>query len=397
MARDVTSLMARAGASGISLTWVLPISHGNVVVERDVDPQAELSLPLRRARADAQSWRDDHPPAGVEFSYHVYAEYRDARGLLVRTPGATVRATLVPRPKPVSELWATTSAGRTTIGWVRPPTGEVRIYAAAAPLAAPDTEVDLSELARRGRYVGAGQRRVIDENAGRGIVTYTSVTVHGGQAVAGASVAHLPVPAPSNAAVTDTGPELVLTFTLPPGVTEAVVAGRRDAPPTGPDDPAAQTWSTTNTKLEIDGGLHVPAPRDGLGWYFSIHSVQRNGSAKLAAPAGVQLKARDSTPVTASYTVRRAGVVRRSIVIEVTASDPMPDLVVRVKRGAVPSGPADGVESGRLPGGGRTARFELPVASLPVPAGLRVFPAAALPGREFIITDPPEATLMITG
>jgi hypothetical protein len=214
--------------------------------------------------------------------------------------------------------------------------------------------------------------------------------------VAGPSVAHLPVPAPGNAAVTDTGSELVITFTLPPGVTEALVVGRRDAPPTGPDDPAARTWSVTNTKLEIDGGLHVPAPRDGLGWYFSVHSVQRDGSAKVAAPSGVQLKARDSTPVTASYTARRAGVVRRSVVIEVTGSDPMPDLVVRAKRGAVPSGPADGIEVGRLPGGGRTARLELPVASLPVPAGLRVFPAAPQPGREFTITDPPDGTLMIT-
>jgi len=394
--RDVTSLAARADASGITLTWVLPISHGNVVVEREVDPAAGLSLPLRRARADGQSWRDASPASGVEFSYHVYAEYRDPEGVLIRTPGATVRARVAPRPKPVSELWARTSAGHTTIGWVRPPNGEVRIYAANAALAAPDSEVDLAELAHRGRYVGAGQRRVVDETAGRRLVTYTSVTVDGGQAVAGPSIAHLPVAAPSNAAVTDTGAEIVLTFTLPPGVTEAVVVGRRDATPTGPDDPAAQTWNVTNTRLEIGGGLHVPAPQDGLGWYFSIHSVLRDGSAKLAAPAGVQLKARASTPVTASYTIRRAGVVRRSIVIEVTASDRMPDLVVRAKRGAVPSGSQDGIEVGRVPGGGRTARLELPGGAVTLPAGLRVFPAAALPGREFTLTDPPEPTLLIT-
>src|SRR5216683_3296344 len=396
MPRDVTSLAARADASGITLTWVLPISHGNVVVEREVDPRAGLSLPLRRARADGQSWRDTSPATGVEFSYHVYAEYRDVDGVMIRTPGATIRAKVAPRPRPVSELWATTSAGHTTIGWVRPVSGEVRIYAADQALAAPDTEVDLAELAHRGRYVGAGQRRVVDENAGRRLVTYTSVTVDGGQAVAGPSVAHLPVAAPSNAAVTDSGSELLLTFTLPGGVTEAVVAGRRDAMPAGPADPAAQTWSVTNTRLEIDGGLHVPAPEDGLGWYFSIHSVLRDGSAKLAAPAGAQLKARDSTPVTASYTVRRAGVVRRSIVIEVTASDPMPDLVVRAKRGAVPSGAQDGAEVGRIPGGGRSARLELPAGALTLPAGLRVFPAASLPGREFTITDPPQATLLIT-
>ena len=219
--------------------------------------------------------------------------------------------------------------------------------------------MDLGELARRGRYVGAGQRRVVDEQPGRGLVTYTSVTVDGGQAVAGPSLAHLPVAAPANAAVTDTGSELVLTFTLPPGVTEAVVAGRRDGPPTGPDDPLAQTWSTTNTKLEIDGGLHVPAPPDGLGWYFSIHSVLRDGPSRLAAPAGLQLKARDSTPVTATYTVRRAGTFRRAVVIEVTASDKLPELVVRAKRSAVPDSADDGTEVGRMPGGSQTARLEL--------------------------------------
>ena len=75
-----------------------------------------------------------------------------------------------------------------------------------------------------------------------------------------------------------------------------MVAARRDAPPDGPHDPAAQTWSTTNTKLEIDGGLHVPAPPDGRPWYFSIHSVLRDGQSRLAAPAGVGLIARMDQP-----------------------------------------------------------------------------------------------------
>src|SRR5262249_19692892 len=48
MARDVTSLTARSDASGITLSWILPIVAGNVVVEREVDPQSGLNLPLRR-------------------------------------------------------------------------------------------------------------------------------------------------------------------------------------------------------------------------------------------------------------------------------------------------------------------------------------------------------------
>jgi hypothetical protein len=295
MARDLTGLAARPDAGGITLTWTLPISAGTVVIEREAVEGAGLRLPPRRARADGPSWRDENPPEGVTFAYHVLAEYRDSGGALVRTPGATVTAQVVARPQPVGELWASTSAGRTTVGWLRPPSGEVRIYAGGAALAEPDTEVDLAELGRRSRYVGTGQGRVVDARAGKAPTTYTSVTVDGGMAVAGPSVAHLPVAPPAHAAVTDTGSELVLTFTLPPGVTEAVVAARRDAPPTGPHDPRAQIWSTTNTKLEIDGGLHVPAPPDGLGWYFSIHSVLRDGQARRAAPAGVLLTARGAS------------------------------------------------------------------------------------------------------
>jgi len=295
MARDVAGLAAKADRSGITVTWNLPLAAGGVVIERQADEQtaeaAGLKIPPRKARADGQSWRDAGPPAGVEFCYHVYAEYRDADGAVVRTPGGTVRARVAPRPSPVGEIWATTSAGSTTVGWTRPPSGEVRIYAADAPLAAPGTDVDLAELARRGRYVGAGQRRVVDEHVRR-LTTYTPVTVDGGHAVAGPSVVHLPVPPPGHAAVADAGSELVLTFTLPPGVTEAVVAARRDAPPTGPNDQAAQIWSTTNTKLEIDGGLRIPAPPDGRGWYFSIHSVLRDGQVRIPAPDGVRLTAR---------------------------------------------------------------------------------------------------------
>jgi hypothetical protein len=393
MVRDVTNLAARAGASIITLTWVLPISFGNVVIERVADPEAGLNLPLRRARADGQSWTDANPASGVEFTYHVYAEYRDAGGVMVRTTGASVPAKVVPRPRPISELWADTASGRTTIRWARPPAGEVRIYAADAPLAAQDADVDIVALARRGRYVGSGQRRTIDENA-RGLTTYTAVTVDGGHAVAGPSIVHLPVAPPGNASVTDTGTEFVLTFVLPRGVTQAVVAGRRDKAPAGPEDPAAQTWTTTNTKLEIDGGLHVPAPADGRAWYFSIHSVLRDGSMTRSAPTGVQLKARDATPVTATYTVRRAGRLKRTVVVEVQASDQLPDLVLRAKPGAVPLGPQDGSEAGRLHGGGRAARLEVPAADLP--AGFRLFAAAELPGRPFVLTDPPDTAMMIS-
>lgn len=92
MVREVTRLTARADGRDIRLTWALPISYGSVVVERSADPRSGLSLPPRRDLAHGQSWSDISPTPGVEFTYNVHAEYRDASGTLVRTPGATVRA-----------------------------------------------------------------------------------------------------------------------------------------------------------------------------------------------------------------------------------------------------------------------------------------------------------------
>ena len=399
MARDVTSLAARADASGITLTWLLPISAGNVVVEREVDPQAGLSLPLRRARAEGQSWRDASPTAGVEFSYHVYAEYRDADGVLVRTPGATVRAKVAPRPRPVSELWASTSAGRTTIGWIRPPSGEVRIYAADAadpPLAAPDTEADLAELARRGRYVGAGQRRVVDENA-RGMTTYTSVTVDGGQAVAGPSVVHLPVAAPGNAAVTDTGSELVLTFTLPPGVTEAVVAGRRDAPPSGPHDPAA-------ADLEHDQHEAGDRPRPArartagrarLVLQHPLGPARRVGEARRADRRAAEGQGRDP----------RHGQLHRPALRRAQEEHrhrghrhrPAARAGGRGEARRRPGERSDGAEVGRMPGGSQTARIEFAAGTLLASAACGSSRPPGCQGASSLIADPPDGTLLISG
>ena len=97
MAREVTGLRAQADASGITLRWSLPVRFGRVVIERSADPRAGLTIAPRRAIADGPSWTDPSPQPGVNFSYHVYAEYRDSQGSLVRTAGARVRAAAEPR------------------------------------------------------------------------------------------------------------------------------------------------------------------------------------------------------------------------------------------------------------------------------------------------------------
>jgi serine/threonine protein kinase len=102
MVRDVANLRAQASADGsaITLRWLLPIRFGRVVIERHADPSAAQTVAPRRAVAEGSSWTDASPLPGIEHIYHVFAEYRDAGGAPVRTPGARVRATAAPPRRP---------------------------------------------------------------------------------------------------------------------------------------------------------------------------------------------------------------------------------------------------------------------------------------------------------
>ena len=94
-------------------------------------------------------------------------------------------------------------------------------------------------------------------------------------AVAGEAVEHVAADAIRDLVARDEGAQIVLTFAMPPGVTEAFVRWRRDGYPQGPDDPAAAGARVTNTKLEIAGGFAIPAPPGGGPLYVAVYPAVR--------------------------------------------------------------------------------------------------------------------------
>jgi serine/threonine-protein kinase len=99
MMRDVANLRAQAGVSRVTLNWSLSIKFGKIVVEREAGPHAALTIAPRRAVVEGTSWTDASLAHGVEYVYHVFVEYRDARGMTVRTPGAKITAAALPPPR----------------------------------------------------------------------------------------------------------------------------------------------------------------------------------------------------------------------------------------------------------------------------------------------------------
>ncbi len=235
------------------------------------------------------------------------------------------------RPRPVHDLTVVTAAGRTTLRWTPPPGWEVRIYATPVPeppavpvatahatstayatstgpwpypgsgplpmigIGPEGSDVSLAAITDSSRLVGLSRSGQVSEAAQVGEVIYTPLTVHGGTAVVGRAVRHLAIEPVRDLRADDRGDSIVLSFQLPPGVTEARVLWRRDQPPTGPDDPYAAGAKVTNTSLEIKGGWHLAAPRDGWAYHVACYPVYRSGGVARMVAAGVSVLARPAT------------------------------------------------------------------------------------------------------
>jgi hypothetical protein len=74
-----------------------------------------------------------------------------------------------------------------------------------------------------------------------------------------------------------------LVFEWPAGVTEAMVAVRRDRPPVSPGDPAATSWKITNMRYQLDGGLVLPASVV-RPCHVAVASCRRERGALVVAP-----------------------------------------------------------------------------------------------------------------
>ncbi len=334
--RDLADLRAERSASGVRLEWRLDGSASVVTVERT--DSAASAQPPRRARVTGGVLHDTDVAIGVTYRYHAFVEYHDVTGQPARTPGVAAEIEVIARPRPVRDLAAVTAGGRTTLRWTPPPGWEVRIYATSArpgragtgtgptagdargalpvplptpgsgPLVMPGSgplplgglgvegdEVALDAITGPVRLVAASRVGQAVESAPVGEAVYTPVTVHGSTAVVGRALRHVVIEPVRDLRADDRGESIILSFQMPPGVSEARVFWRRDRPPTGPDDPLAASARVTNASLEIKGGWHLAAPADGWAYHVAAYPVYRVGEVARIAAVGACVLARAAT------------------------------------------------------------------------------------------------------
>ncbi len=445
--RDVADLCAEQIGDAVKLSWRLDGPVDAVTIERTVDESSPVRLPTRRIRANAGQYVDSVVQPGVTYCYQVYVEFHDVDGVPARTSGLRTAVTVAPRPRAIHDLEAATVAGRTMLRWSAPAGTEVRIYAVAAtgstglgpghPLAAEDTEVDLARIADPVRLVGSSDSGHLVDPLAAGELDYVPVTVLAGRAVVGRPVRHLVVEAVGDLRADDRGEEIVLSFRMPPGITEARVLWRRDRLPTGPDDPDAGQAKVTNTSLEIKGGWHLAAPPDGSAYFIVCYPLVRIDGTLTAVPPGTGILARPATRVdqptgvdpvtrpdlptradqpirqepqtqdpqtqdpqtTVSYTVARAGWRRRTLRVQVRADGMPPELILVVRAGTTPPhARGDGQVLARMSVHAPTREhsehmMEVSLDGAQLPWGVRLFPGSD--GVRVVLRHPPDDALVV--
>ncbi len=435
--RDVIALRAEQLGAGVRLSWRLDGPVDAVTIDRTVDESSPVQVPMRRIRANAGQYLDTAVQPGVTYRYQVYVEFQDVDGHPARTAGSGIAVTVTPRPRAVRDLAVTTVAGRTVLRWSAMPATHVQIYAVPVPVsdAGPphaagveDTEIDLEKIAERARLVGSSRSGHLVDPLAAGELDYLPVTVCDGRAVVGAGVRHLVVEGIRDLRADDRGEEIVLSFHMPPGITQARVLWRRDQLPTGPDDPDAFRAKVTNTSLEIKGGWHLAAPRDGSAYFVACYPLVRTGGTLRAVGPGTAMVARSAASPdadddlddlnqpehhehhdrerTVTYTLARSGWRRRTLRVHVRADGPLPAMVLVARPGTTPPQASDDGHplarvSASPPTPQRTLEVSLEGAELPW--GVRLFPGSpASPGAPVggvpgavIVRHPPDDSLII--
>ncbi|MGY1815356.1 hypothetical protein [Blastococcus sp. SYSU D00820] len=152
---------------------------------------------------------------------------------------------------------------------------EVRRLPAGAALPAPGSVVpDAGALGALVPAMAPGL--AVDARPSAPVTDYVVLTRTDAGTVAGAVASWVVLPAVAGLAVDGDR----LRWTWPAGCTEVVVAVRPDAPPEGPDDPAATRRKVTSSRYDIDGGLPLP---DAGSAHVAVFACARSAGRLLVA------------------------------------------------------------------------------------------------------------------
>jgi hypothetical protein len=391
VAREVRDLAIQEGDGEARLTWQPLPATARVLVRRTTEGAAG-SVALTGGRA---GFVDADVENGRRYSYRVSVEY-DGRH---ETPGITAYAQPAPPPEGIETVELTAEAGGVRIGVPQPPHGTVAILRCDS-----EPETELGERLDPGALDGLGHRLRVEPGGAldaspEGVCWYLPVTLAGGVAIAGRAARHLALPAISNVSVVEAAGQFRLTWEWPEGVRLVRVVWRRDRQPLAPDEPDAESAWVRLGEYRDHGGFTIDA--DGSAALFTAVVAGLRTADGLVAGASIAKGARAAVRATAktdlSYAVRRTGMRKRRLEVEVRAPDgASPPRMVLIARGGdlLPRSAAEGEVLAHV-GGDAPLSSSVDLGGRERPFAVRLFLESSSSAERFQVSDPSVDELVV--
>jgi hypothetical protein len=316
---EVRDLRVAVRSRAVDLSWSLPAAAADVRVVRHcgsapTGPRDGDRVASLREEAHDQGLEDDRV-----YHYAIYALYRMPDGGLAPAQGVHVTAQPHPPVAPLSAPQiAQQSDGRVRLAWDEPPRGTVKVLRTARPIAAAGDRLSVAAAeALEGQWLEPlvpGQ--ALDASPPPlGVCYYTPMTLWGTAYTVGHAAVFSCVPDPSELRATRVGhgDRVHLRWRWSPQASQALVAARAGAPPSGPHDPQARVFAVHEGHYGRQGRFTLALP-DGAGaegpWHVRVYSVATVDGQEVVSP-GLEASAAVIVPgpnpeVTVSYTFRRS-------------------------------------------------------------------------------------------
>jgi hypothetical protein len=397
VALEVRQMEVLSGDGEVRLSWPPGGKAGRVVVTR-TEEGSGASAPITPNAAGAT---DRSVVNGRRYAYLVQVEYPGPDGEVIRTPGLTVFAEPVERPKPLAGLEARLGPAGINLDFEPPPVGSVSILRCKeSPDLQPGTVLDPRALAELGETLAVQGSTALDPNPPTGSCFYQAVTTAGAVSIAGAVVRHVALPEISGVKVNPSGRQATVTWIWPDGITLARVVWRHDRQPTDPEDPDAHGIEYRQGEYRDRGGCSIELGGE-RSLFVAVYPASRiDGEIVYGSVGGKGSRAtlRTEKKTELRYSVRRAGRLQKRLEVEV--SEPregsLPELVLVGREGDIlPRSSSDGTVLARLGGDGpRSTTLELRALSRPL--AVRLFAGSASAAGSFVVFDPMADDLLIS-
>jgi|GEM_PF-2512787 len=351
---EITNLVKQVNAEQVNLQWTSPANAIEIQVIRNLTRPSNHSDGQKVEVLNKSQVVDRNLQNETTYYYGIYSIFKDHQGKSVISQGVFIEATPEEPPKvrPVQvEVIGTGSQRELKLFWTSVKKGEMAILKSAKNSQLSSNSVlPENQLSSLGELLIGKNQQVIIKMDEVGIIYFTPVVLFQGMAYLGETIAYTNLEEISNFKVQRQINALHLYWDWPKNCQQAIVAYSHQAFPTDPNKAQVTKYQITKAQYELHG-YYIISNSVQKDYYFTVFALsQHNGQVVMSPGLSPSSRFRVSLQngLRLDYEIEKQkkflffGKNKTNLVIKVSGSVELPELIMVNKSGTLPLNKNDG-------------------------------------------------------